>query len=295
MKKIYLDYNVILELLNKTNNDEKNYIFIRNKIKENSIFYYSYGHIEEINCNVCQDGVKKRLEILSEITENNEILFSSDSYSYSYIKEHVNTCYSRVKTPIFHNKIIDEASKVKNKIHIDEYNKIENTNLLNNYSNELIFLDNKEKLKSHMEKNLKSFLPNVYYSLFYLSDNSKRDHINKYKECYGLFENIGSQDFKEKIKEFLKYPRIFELLMEHIFDFLYEIGFWKENFKKATTYRSKVFDVTHAIFASKTDILFTMDKRFYHKLQVVYDFLGIETKLIFLKEKDLEKILIEHC
>jgi len=74
-------------------------------------------------------------------------------------------------------------------------------------------------------------------------------------------------------------------VLEHVFEilmnYLEEIRFRPEDVKKS---RSRMHDVTHAIYATKADIFVTGDDRFYHKVRVAYNFLGVPTKVLFLDD-----------
>lgn len=299
MKKIYFDYNIILELLDFKEKEPALYLSLLTSMKKNNIFYYSYGHIEEIYCNNKYNHLN-RLNILSEITNNNEILFQGN-LRYHFLKEDIKDCYRRVAGDVGFNEYIDEGNKHKTKLHIEKYDDFPDKNKLNHFDSKDIFLKYEANLGLHMEEKLKDIffqtlgtMQGEHASILFLNNKWILENFNLYKKCYSMFMNISSENFENDISLFFDKPRIFETLMEHIFDFLYEIGFWKEDHKKNSTYRSKVYDVTHAIFASKTDTFFTFDKRFYHKLKVTYDLLGIKTKLILLDPKNFISSLEQH-
>ena len=47
---------------------------------------------------------------------------------------------------------------------------------------------------------------------------------------------------------------------------------------------SKFFDVTHIIFATQCDIFISGDKKLIKKAQLIYDFLKISTKIIYIED-----------
>ena len=63
---------------------------------------------------------------------------------------------------------------------------------------------------------------------------------------------------------------------------------------------SKFFDVTHIIFASPCNLFVSGDKKLITKCEMIYNFLGISTKIIYLEDigndlfKKLDKILKEN-
>ncbi|MEX5571136.1 hypothetical protein Q1J55_25315 [Pseudomonas syringae] len=85
----------------------------------------------------------------------------------------------------------------------------------------------------------------------------------------------------------LKWPEISKSheVLEHVFEvlmnYLEEIRFRPEDTKKA---RSRMHDVTHAIYATKADYFITGDVRFHHKVSAVYDYLQVPTKVVALSD-----------
>ncbi|KJZ12299.1 hypothetical protein TW85_16030 [Marinomonas sp. S3726] len=86
---------------------------------------------------------------------------------------------------------------------------------------------------------------------------------------------VGLRDFK--YPEILKSHTAFERCIEITFCYLESIRYRPEAVKKS---RSRMHDVSHAIYASISDILVTDDDRFSMKLQAVYKYWGIETEVL---------------
>ncbi|MOA10043.1 hypothetical protein D3C78_1299130 [compost metagenome] len=74
-------------------------------------------------------------------------------------------------------------------------------------------------------------------------------------------------------------------VLEHVFEilmnYLEELRFKPEKVKMA---RSRMHDVTHAIYATKANFFVTGDDRFCHKVRVAYTYLGVPTKIMHLDE-----------
>lgn len=91
---------------------------------------------------------------------------------------------------------------------------------------------------------------------------------------------------KVKITSF-KWPfigrshQLLERTLELSFDFLEEIRFKPEKVSKS---RSRMHDVTHAIYATSADYLISNDDRFIAKTKAVYNYFKIKTKVISLDE-----------
>lgn len=91
---------------------------------------------------------------------------------------------------------------------------------------------------------------------------------------------------KAKITDF-RWPfigrthQLLERTLELSFNFLEEIRFKPEKVSKS---RSRIHDVTHAIYATSADYLVSNDDRFISKVKAVYSYFGIKTKVISLHE-----------
>ena len=92
-------------------------------------------------------------------------------------------------------------------------------------------------------------------------------------------KKAGLEDFKwpSISKSHAVLEHVFEILM----NYLEEVRFRPEEVKKS---RSRMHDVTHAIYATKAEIFVTGDDRFYHKIKVAYHYLNVLTKILSLEE-----------
>jgi len=88
---------------------------------------------------------------------------------------------------------------------------------------------------------------------------------------------IGFNDFIESSGEDL------HAKINTIFNFLDLIGYWKDKQSKRSNL-ARMYDASHAFFASKCNYFLTGDKRARYKVSVAYKYLGIETKIISLEE-----------
>ncbi|EKP0259063.1 hypothetical protein JFQ93_000260 [Aeromonas sobria] len=74
---------------------------------------------------------------------------------------------------------------------------------------------------------------------------------------------------------------ILERILELIFFFLEKIRYKPEPIEN---YRSRIHDVSHAIYASKCKYFISSDKRFIAKCKAAYDFLNIKTQVFLYSE-----------
>ncbi|MCE9561858.1 MAG: hypothetical protein K8U57_07375 [Planctomycetes bacterium] len=75
--------------------------------------------------------------------------------------------------------------------------------------------------------------------------------------------------------------KIREVVVNLVLAYLEEIGYRADAFEK---YRSRMHDVTHAIYAAETDVFVTGDKRYRQRVKAAYSFLGISTKVLSIDE-----------
>lgn len=308
---IYLDYNIIIELEDLEKNNFKLFQEYLDILHQHNV-YYSYGHLEELNTcyNKSIEEKKKRISFMERLTNNNEII--CDPYStfklkkFVKIKENINDCFSRVDSPDKYSEFQDESFKIAhNTLEIDEIKNVNNIPINNFFYNKEIIIKFKEFLKKNKSK--MELSPYLFNSLYSEAFNTKNDYKTR-----ALFHTLADSSFiyeKEIIEDLLKVIKdkkikiiknkliLFkytERLIELLFQFLYKINYFKEKNKKSSTYRSKVFDVTHCIFATQMDYFVTADKRLFYKMKVIFDFLDIKTKLILVKfENELTTNKIE--
>ncbi|MED5597205.1 hypothetical protein [Janthinobacterium sp. P210006] len=259
--KIYLDYNLVAYYFDKSN------IPLCEKIdlmKGYCDFPYSPAHLEEIAVPIMQNHKDKKpldsvltlgsekLNSLSELT-NNLALAPQREKCTTFIRENPIECIKRVMINYDLNEnieIMEEAFLQKCK-DLDPTGKIANriSNLPINFLNE-----------THYGKDL------------------------ELKLHFDLLAAISAR--KARVTEF-RWPyistshQLLERTLEMAFNFLEEIRYKPEKVSKS---RSRMHDVTHAIYAASTDYLVSGDDRFLSKTKVVYKYFGIETNVISLDE-----------
>lgn len=281
--RVYLDYNIFISLLNLKKSSDSNYENLIKKIQLKNIFFYSYGHLEEISyiLNYRKEDANLLLKLIEKITNNNEILFNPNTLKYIDIKESVNDCFSRVINNIEYNKKIDILFKEK---HMNEvsYTSALNSKIINNLKDKNFFYVHHDYFEKFMASEISKII---------LTFNCNISLVKPLRECLLIFSNIKDPKFNEKFNPFKNNYLIFEIIIDLIFSFLYINNFYKEKIKEKNVYTSKIFDVTHCIFSSKTDIFITSDKPLFHKVLIVFDFLEVKTKVVLISEDSLESDL----
>jgi hypothetical protein len=72
-----------------------------------------------------------------------------------------------------------------------------------------------------------------------------------------------------------------ETVVNLVLAYLEEIGYRADSFDK---YRSRMHDVSHAIYAAAADVFVTGDKRYRQRVKAAYNLLGIQTKVMSIDE-----------
>lgn len=296
-KDLYLDHNIFLYLYELQKKDFEEYnkcIQILDKYR----VYYTYGHLEELNHHYYNKELKneksefkEKLNLIKDITKDNEIIFDKNYFVKK--QEDIEECFKRIEN--YNNEQDFQDGCQKNVFINFEEIKIENVNdikIKDFFFNEKIkkyFMDYLNYLLQEIRVVLNNpFLQNLIRDMFFLNRgleiiDIKNDFLIKEDVAAKLLDILERKNLTE-IKKYYKNFKFMEELMRVMFDFLYAIKFYKDTGK--TAYRSRIYDTTHSIFATQTDIFMTADKRFFNKLELVYSFLDINTKLIFVEDGD---------
>lgn len=72
-----------------------------------------------------------------------------------------------------------------------------------------------------------------------------------------------------------------ELVVNLVLSLLEEVGYRADKFEK---YRSRMHDVTHAIYAAAADIFVSGDERYRKRVRATYHFLGFKTRVLSIEE-----------
>src|SRR5262249_47244053 len=72
-----------------------------------------------------------------------------------------------------------------------------------------------------------------------------------------------------------------EVVVNLVVAYLEEIGYRADSFDK---HRSRMHDVSHAIYAAAADVFVTGDQRYRQRVKAAYHLLGIQTKVMSIDE-----------
>ena len=236
------------------------------KFKENNCkILYSPAHIEELaviflkekDLNKSKNFIEKILYNITEITNNYECLPTEKDIAIK--KENPEECLKRVVDGYnltFEAENIEYVS-VKQKRYYLDY-------ILSKYGVDKAYIGNMHPKNLFDDKKIQKIF----------SDFLKNNKIEKWKVIKNSHKKI-------------------EKTISILFDFLETIGY-KSNGEKY--YRSMMHDVTHSIYATKSDIFITNDKKLKMRVEAIYLFLEIPANIYLLKDirnndKLLERLL----
>lgn len=298
MKYLYLDHNVYIEAL-KNDALKESLLGLADKGIQ---CLYSPAHIEEIYNVKANKESKFRnkmddlINLISMVTSNTEVLPQFDGLILKH--EDPKKCYTRVKG-------IDTRSMVENDSYIKYIFDTENFKNLLKLDKHISSLSNIEPdkiwkepvvseyihgLNAHIDRIIERNNMSVDQLILWLVDNSS--YLNVY---YNILDFNSFEENKKLPPDFCfqqgNYPILkeshaqLEFTIEILFRVLNYSGYNSE--KKEKTAISGTHDVTHAIYATKSDVLISTDQRFVKKCKAVYAFLGVPTEVTCCEQGDL--------
>jgi hypothetical protein len=251
-KNIYLDQNVLSEYLSGEN---ANLIDTVLKLKRQNQFLYSPAHMEELavpfmrgSDQVIKQRILKEIDCISELTGNKEVFPGSTNPMHIKVENPL-VCFNRVVDGYHLNPMLEQQEN-------EQLQRYKSTDPTGKIAQKMSNLNSSILLQEEHSSTL-----NLKFHLDHLAAISARQ--------------VGLRGFK--YPEILKSHTAFERCIEITFCYLELIRYRPEAVKKS---RSRMHDVSHAIYGSITDILVTDDDRFSKKLQAVYKYWGIETEVL---------------
>lgn len=288
MKKIYLDYNIILELSKQSN-------FLKKvlELKKKNKFYYSPAHIEELYRSKNEKYVKERsriLDTIEELTDSNELLPDCQTLSYINSSEKLEffkkflLCPKKSIAYTGTNYVFEHCEGIKETIEspfvcYERVSGKDTREIIEN--NAKIIMEKRENINRliGIKEDLSNILPEELF------ENSLT------KKYLKQWENIYKIKFLNKKLKFNylkdKYRRLEETI-EGLFHFLDAIKYARD--KKLNKIISGIHDNTHCCYATKTDMLITTDLKMSKKTKAIYTFLGIKTQVIHIHFEKINEI-----
>ncbi|MBG3852300.1 hypothetical protein ABQZ69_17775 [Xanthomonas sp. WHRI 8391] len=245
MKKIYLDLNVVVDGLH-----ENRAPGIKEKIEglldAGVVFPFSPAHLEEtaVICQTAKKDARKyviqQVKYISKISKNHGLM-PSDSGPVVLRIEDPKACLYRVV------KGLDKtlfAEMVEGSLHGD--------------------VDSYRKFREHYKLDpliLKKVEPGLILGHKDLENPLKHEAIRT---------TSSLSSYSELKNDFSRLRDTIDFLMR----FLEKCGYFSDD---AKNYRSRMHDVTHAIYATAADEFVIGDRKFRKKVEAVYAFLGVST------------------
>jgi len=317
MMDIYLDFNVYLSILKKEINKEVDYTYLLAKLRDlrrrrkDIRFPYSPAHMEEIAVNLSKDCdtealVTKRLETIKFYSQSYEYLPGLPSseeirkslsmlpltpdlaqtrqqleallqaYTDGSIIEQNATiktienpfdCFSRVIADL---KATDFAHD-NDVFHLGRRNEKSLTANFETIQKDSSGIESFERYqKKHRlgPRRLSSVEPSLLFNL---------DNVQT-----ALHEHLKNNDIDNLHtgSDLLCNHHMLEETITVILNFLEKIGYNQEENNSIVKLRSRMHDVTHAIYGSQADYFVTNDRRFRMKLDATYKYLDIPCSVI---------------
>jgi len=289
MPIFYFDHNIYIYSL--TNEDLRNKLQTLSKEKYKCI--YSPAHIEEIfKASSENDSYEPRedlLSIISAVTSNQEALPQSPPNQAIIIRtENPSDCYRRVASFDSTDRVTsDSSARLKDdQMHykplmkeVKEYRNISNISPLKIFDYDLV-KSNIDELNQNIETEINKYNMNRENLILSMIGCCKKlpDDFRFEKNRYALMINDHTQ---------------LEYTIEILFRVLNYCGYNAEKMEKTAI--SGTHDVSHAIYATAADYLFTTDTHFALKCQAVYSFLGIKTKILYQSNVSLASRINDLC
>ena len=282
----YLDHNIYIYSL-----IDKSIVSAVDLLKKSVNFCYSPAHIEEVY-KALKKGDSNYLEnkknILSQISKfTNDMEYLPSMTSIIIKKESPFICYERI-VKYDTTQRIEIDGKHKYKVDKEHYK-------------ELCDKEKKYQNISNIEFDKIWDYEDMVNAISQLNTNMKdirKKHNNRYENS--VFKLCGvDKDLPEDLKiysgmysKIKDSHKVLEFIIEILFRILNINGYNAE--KKEDTTISGIHDVSHAIYATKADKLFTVDRKFFNKCKAVYYFLQVDTEVILCSKENISEILMSY-
>lgn len=280
MKYLYLDHNVYIAALDDVEIKQK---FVH-LLERQWQCVYSPAHIEEIYKVAANESsrfagrMQALMDSISEITSDNEVLPTETNLIIK--REHPRKCYRRVEGIDTRGRVEEDS---KEKYCVDTENFKEMLNKDKRYSSISNVLPDKIWEITNIKGTLDSISSNMNYFINKYNNSVEVQLLNALGIDKRLPENFSLEKGNyEKLKN--SHTQL-EYSVEILFRILNYWGYCAEKSERTTV--SGTHDVSHAIYATIADALFTTDNRFAKKCQAVYSFLGVKTEVRYCKQSEI--------
>jgi predicted nucleic acid-binding protein len=272
MKYIYLDNNIVIDLKNKRH---QGVIDVVDRLKNGGHrIVFSPAHLEEIANTVKHHGqseerADEKVLFLKELTDSycflpypRRNLFSIRNNGINTYKEDPVDTYERVLSMYDRNIIPEQHQKDK----LLNGEKIEESGIINKLE------ANNSDIQVALEEYRKDLKKVV------------RSHHVRMKRHPDLGKFVPGQHITASMLRFgfiRSYFPIFEMVVEKLMEHLESQRYFPD---KSEKYVASLHDTSHAIYAAYSDVFVTNDANFARKVKAVYQWLGVETKVMSRQE-----------
>lgn len=242
--RVYLDRQIVIDHFNGNANITE---AVAKFHESGSVFPYSPAHIEEIaGAHHTGSGapVSEQLAHLSRLS-GNWALMPTDGASAAFRIEDINACFARV---------YDNGGKEETDFAIE----VERSGIAQYTTPEA----NAEltRLRERLEA-------------------KNASEIFQSPEVFHLLEQLAREkNFRIKVATFGER----EATIAVLFDVLNRVGFRKEHNDKRIG--NRVHDVSHAIYASYTDVFVTNDRKLRHSVEAIFPFCNINVEILSMDQ-----------
>jgi hypothetical protein len=272
MKYIYLDNNIVIDLKNKRNQE---IICAVDRLKKDGHrIIFSPAHLEEIANTVKHHGqspesANEKVAFIKELTDSycllpypRDNLVSIRNNGINTYKENPEDAYKRVISMHHRNIIAENHQKYK----LLKGEEIENSGSIKKMeANNSNIQETLEKYRIELNKIVRS------------------NHI-LLKRNPDFCAFVPKQRIAASMLRFAyicSYFPIFEMVVEKMMEYLESQRYYPD---KSDKFVASLHDTSHAIYAAYADLFVTNDGNFARKTKAVYEWLGVETKVMTRKE-----------
>lgn len=282
--KYYLDHNIYIYSLNDNLIGDAVETLKSKGVK----FLYSPAHIEETYTafrknNNYLETKDKIFNQISKFTNNYELLPTEIS-GIVIMQEDPKVCWVRVLTNDTTNQVEANGKTIHQQYkisHKELFNQDKHFRSISGLSYDKIW---KNSLIVESFQNFNKKIPSIiefhnYSSIsLFLEQGVDKFIPTDLKIHEGMYDELE------------KSHKILEFVIELLFIFLSLVGYNSD--KKESKAISGIHDVSHAIYGTKVDKLFSCDKKFVNKCAAVYYYLGVKTQVILCQKNDIAKTLL---
>lgn len=276
MKTVYLDMGVIVDSMRSRIAGLDVAI---NRAKElGYTFAYSPAHMEEV-CNILVDHADEEIgaDHLMEHTLyikslTDDLVFLPGTNGIETKKENPEVCLKRVIDGYDQTLLAEDFERLLQSFRDEKSFKDYFLGNIQPDETGLMYRQIRERYGINPDK-IRSLPPE---SLF---DKKNECILKAFKDMtassWGDFENFPKyEDLKHS------HNKLFTTV-DFVFRFFEKIGYYSE---RANKYRSRMHDVSHAIYSTTADIIVTGDTNFRYKIRAAFSFLGVPTRIFDQEE-----------